>query len=299
MTSRVDVELVEWRVERSELEALRRRVFIEEQGVPKELEWDGEDADALHVLARRVEGTPVGTGRLLADGHIGRMAVLAEHRRQGIGSAILERLMRAAAERGLQRVFLNAQVSALPFYRRHGFAAEGQEFVDAGIPHRRMSRTLSPGRADDTPAPDAAPLVQLVAGARHTLELFLQRLEADLLDDPEFLTAVQQLLLRHPNNRLQICLQRIDGARATNPRLFALLERLPSRIELRQAAENERDRQENFVLVDRRRFLRRISPSQRDWHQGDDRSEAERLAALFDEIWSSGETHPELRTLSL
>jgi predicted GNAT family N-acyltransferase len=106
-----------------------------------ELEWDEFDASAHHLLAM-VDGVAAGTGRLLPDGHIGRMAVLRAWRGQGVGSALLAELMRIAAARGLRRVMLNAQVQAVPFYLRHGFQAEGDEFPDAGIAHRRMWRAL-------------------------------------------------------------------------------------------------------------------------------------------------------------
>lgn len=124
---------------------VRQQVFIEEQRVPVALEWDGRDAAAMHVVARHADGTVVATARLLADspqGHIGRMAVLPAWRRQGIGSAMLQALLDLAREQGLQRVILHAQIRALQFYRRHGFEPEGEQFMDAGIPHRRMQRIL-------------------------------------------------------------------------------------------------------------------------------------------------------------
>jgi predicted GNAT family N-acyltransferase len=117
---------------------VRRLVFVEEQGVPEELEWDEWDARCVHVLARTSTGEPVGTGRLLPDAHIGRMAVLPRWRRQGVASAMLRELLAVARERGDDVVRLNAQTQAIPFYLRFGFAAQGPEFQDAGIPHRLM-----------------------------------------------------------------------------------------------------------------------------------------------------------------
>ena len=130
---------VRWASHARELAEVRRRVFIEEQAVPEELEWDGEDAHALHWLAL-CAGQPAGTVRLLADGHIGRMAVLREHRQRGIGVALLRAALAAAAAQGCQEVYLHAQVHALGFYAREGFVVEGPEFDDAGIPHRTMRR---------------------------------------------------------------------------------------------------------------------------------------------------------------
>jgi len=131
---------VGWDDRGDDLAAIRERVFVVEQGVPRELELDGLDAGADHVLAWGPDGHPAGCGRMLADGHIGRMAVLPAHRRRGVGGALLAALLERARERGLSRVFLHAQVTAAPFYESHGFASEGDVFLDAGIPHRYMFR---------------------------------------------------------------------------------------------------------------------------------------------------------------
>jgi predicted GNAT family N-acyltransferase len=117
---------------------------VTEQGVPLTLEWDGRDADAVHVLAEDTEGRPIGTARLLDDGHIGRMAVLPGWRRRGVGTALLTTVLRMVREEGRPEPFLDAQISALEFYRRAGFEPEGPPFEEAGIPHRRM-RLASPG----------------------------------------------------------------------------------------------------------------------------------------------------------
>ena len=120
--------------------AIRRIVFIEEQGVSVEEEVDGKDGEAIHLLAVDAEGAPIGTARMLANGHIGRMAVLPKWRGRGVGSAMLKRLLATARRRQLPTPFLNAQVSAVNFYRRLGFETQGEEFMDAGIRHRRMVR---------------------------------------------------------------------------------------------------------------------------------------------------------------
>ena len=135
------IELLSWEDARAEASRIRFRVFVEEQGVPREIELDALDAQCVHALAFE-DGRPVGTGRLLPDGHIGRMAVLEEWRGRGIGSGILESLMRKARERGEVEVLLSAQVHAVPFYKRHGFEAMGEIYEEAGIPHRTMRRPL-------------------------------------------------------------------------------------------------------------------------------------------------------------
>lgn len=128
--------------DRADSALVRRAVFIEEQQVPEELEWDGLDETAFHLLAREAGGRPIGSARMLPDGHIGRMAVLRGHRGTGIGSALLRRMLDEARQQGLKIAYLDAQVHAIPFYERLGFKAEGAEFMDAGIPHRQMRLRL-------------------------------------------------------------------------------------------------------------------------------------------------------------
>ena len=121
---------------------IRRRVFIEEQQVPQEEEWDGRDDLCLHFLAQRGD-TALGTARLLPDGHIGRVAVLQEARGMGVGVALMQAAIAAAQHQGHPAVELTAQTHALAFYERLGFTAFGDIFLDAGIPHRRMRLALS------------------------------------------------------------------------------------------------------------------------------------------------------------
>jgi len=143
MSASFRIRQADWNRDQSALRHVREIVFVHEQGVPLELEWDGIDPDCQHVLAEDERGIAIGTGRLLPDGHIGRMAVLQSWRNRGAGSALLRELIAIAAERGLTEVVLNAQTRALKFYERNGFAAEGQVFLDAGIPHQRMRKGLS------------------------------------------------------------------------------------------------------------------------------------------------------------
>lgn len=136
------VDEVAWPDQAECLAAVRRQVFVVEQGVPEALEWDGIDPQCRHVLARDAAGFAIGTGRLLPDGHIGRMAVLAAARGRGVGRALLTRLVAMATARGDRVVVLNAQTHAVEFYRRSGFEVTSAEFMDADIPHVEMRRDL-------------------------------------------------------------------------------------------------------------------------------------------------------------
>jgi len=140
---RFAVRVVDWAVGQARLRAVRLAVFVVEQNIPEELEWDAMDAVSLHALAEDPAGTPIGCGRLLPDGHIGRMAVLSDWRGRGVGAALLERLIATARARGDARVVLNAQEQAMPFYARFGFVPEGDAFMEADIPHRAMALTLA------------------------------------------------------------------------------------------------------------------------------------------------------------
>lgn len=133
----------DWARDAARLAAIRRTVFIDEQGVPEALEWDEHDATALHLLAQAGDGTPIGCARLLPDGHVGRMAVLPAWRRQGVGQALLAAVMDAAQARGHVTLRLSAQTHAAGFYARAGFVVVGDEYEEAGIPHVAMQRTLA------------------------------------------------------------------------------------------------------------------------------------------------------------
>lgn len=147
MCNPVTVSVCSWDdpVHQAALRAVREEVFQREQGVPKELEWDEWDAVSVHVLARDSFGHAIGCGRLLPDGHIGRVAVLRPWRGKGVGMEIMRRLIAIARERGHATVRLAAQTYALPFYERLGFHAHGEEFLDAGIPHRHMTLVINHG----------------------------------------------------------------------------------------------------------------------------------------------------------
>jgi predicted GNAT family N-acyltransferase len=143
MSSSVTVSILPWSEARETARAIRYAVFVEEQGVPVELEWDDQDDVSWHALAMSANGEPLATGRLLPDGHIGRMAVHKAARGLGVGARVLAALIQKAATLGYREVVLNAQTHAAPFYARAGFAQVGDEFEEAGIPHVAMRRTLA------------------------------------------------------------------------------------------------------------------------------------------------------------
>jgi predicted GNAT family N-acyltransferase len=144
----VRVEVVDWASWEPAIRAIREAVFMVEQGVPEELEWDGIDASCAHVLAWSNHGEAIGTARMQSDGKIGRMAVLKNWRGSGVGEALLQTLLNLAEKQSLSRVTLAAQTHAVGFYERAGFHVVGDQFMDAGIPHRMMVRELLLPQAD-------------------------------------------------------------------------------------------------------------------------------------------------------
>ncbi len=138
MSNPFTVSLVCWHDGEPLLKSVRDAVFIKEQGVPAELEWDGLDDGCRHALALSHKGQAIGSGRMLANGHIGRIAVLPAWRKQKVGTAIMEALLDYARAHDYKQVDVDAQTYALPFYRSFGFVEQGEEFMDAGLPHIKM-----------------------------------------------------------------------------------------------------------------------------------------------------------------
>ena len=134
----IAVSIVSWSERQAEIVSVRRVAFIEEQNVPESIELDGKDPDCRHVLACDSSGAPVGTARINASGRIGRMAVLREYRRLGIGREILRVIMDYGRANGITDFHVSSQLSAVGFYEKMGFVPYGEQFEEAGIMHIRM-----------------------------------------------------------------------------------------------------------------------------------------------------------------
>jgi YbgC/YbaW family acyl-CoA thioester hydrolase len=142
----VEVRVGDWATLGPHASAIRTEVFVREQRIPAEMEWDAADADCVHAVAYNRFGLALATGRLLQHvpgvAKIGRMAVGQAVRGSGVGREVLKALMAAAQARGDREVLLHAQQSAAPFYARAGFTPRGEPFEEAGIPHIEMVRAL-------------------------------------------------------------------------------------------------------------------------------------------------------------
>jgi len=143
LSQKIKIVVGDWVSCRHDAMAIRHEVFVVEQHVPPELEMDDHDPHCMHAVAYDERGRALGTGRLLPDAHIGRMAVRAGCRGAGIGSMLLAALVEEARRRHYMEVVLSAQLHAQDFYARHGFVPEGSIYMDAGIEHVTMRRALT------------------------------------------------------------------------------------------------------------------------------------------------------------
>ncbi len=143
MPTDITVRSANWIKDGASIQFIRFEVFVREQNVPIELEIDGLDDGCFHVLAKDPTGKAIGTARMQQDGHIGRIAVLRDFRRKGIGKSLVEFFIDKAMALGLTEVDLNAQVSALDFYEKLGFEKEGDIFTEANLPHIHMVRLIN------------------------------------------------------------------------------------------------------------------------------------------------------------
>ncbi len=327
------VEPASWSADQAELHGIRTQVFVDEQGVPAEAEVDEFDPRAWHVLARDPEGRAIGTGRLIAAqpqrlaesgatltasaASIGRMAVLAEWRGKGVGSAILRVLLEHARARGERLVELHAQIHAIPFYARHGFVAQGEEFDECGIAHRLMRLELEAsaprGAQALPPRPEPAGLwardagqareaiLTLLRAARHEATFYTHDLDPELLDVTEVIDEVRRLALSGRRARIRIIVHDVRAPTTRDHRLVALAQRLSSAFEIRVPAE-EVDQQypSAFVLNDAGGYFFRPLAGRSDGHGSTYAGGRHRqLLSLFNEVWERSQPSEELRLLGL
>ncbi len=293
------IEHVDYAVAGPRLRQVREAVFVQEQNVPPELEWDELDPASRHVLAVDADGNPVGTGRLTPKHSIGRMAVLPGWRGRGVGDAILQALVEMARGNGWPDVTLAAQAHALGFYARAGFLPEGDHFDDAGIDHLRMRRTFhAPGTIGDRRALVAATL-GVVAGARRSLLVYSRDLDPGVLDQPGVVEAFRQLGVRRGS--IRILLQDPQAARQALAPLIELGQRLSTAISFRAVEEQvDRSYPSAFLASDAGGWLFRPLGNRPEGETLLDRpARARQLAGVFDPFWERARPCTEFRALGI
>lgn len=301
MSGRVRVVEVADPRQQAAAHALREAVFVREQNVPVELERDALDALSRHVLALDADGTPVGTGRLGPDGKIGRMAVRADRRGQGVGDALLRALLELARAGGLRSTFLHAQLRAQSLYARHGFVAHGPRFVEAGIEHRAMRRVAGAAFAVEDLDGAIDVTVTLIHTARRALWLRSRDLDPGLYDHPDVLQAVRRFATAGRGGRVQVLLQDAAQTRREHPPLLALAQRLPSVFAFREADDPvDRAFAGAFLVSDAGGFLARPLGHRFD---GDAATalpgRARQLERQFAPVWERSRTCSEFRALGI
>ena len=295
------VEPVDFHAALADLRAVRDEVFVSEQGVPVELEHDALDPLCAHVIARLVDGTPIGTARLTPERHIGRMAVRAPWRGRGVGDALLLALVDEARKRGWPEVRLNSQASAIGFYDRHGFRPEGERFIEAGIEHQAMVRTLAgPQRIDNREAALAL-AIQAIEGARRRLWIRSFDLDPWLYDDAGVMQALRRFATAGRGNEVRVLLHDAAAPQRANAPLLALAQRLPSIFLFRELQDQvDRNDPAAFLAGDGGGYYLR-SLGQRVEGEAELHAPARvrQLRMGFDEAWERSRPVSEYRALGL
>lgn len=231
------VEAVDYATGCDDLRRVRETVFVQEQQVPVEEEWDALDPLCQHVIARDASGQPIGTGRLTPERKIGRMAVLSQWRGRGVGDAMMLALLDQARQRRWPEISLHAQVSAETFYARHGFLPYGERFWEAGIEHQSMRRRLGGAAAVELAPAAVAAVVGLVTQARRSLSVYSRELDPGLLDHPQVLEALRRFATRGRGGEVRILLQDAAAPQRNLAPLLGLAQRLPSVFAFREVAD--------------------------------------------------------------
>ncbi len=315
------VRQARWPEDRPLLGLVRETVFVQEQGVPLEMEWDDDDIMAYHLIALDRQQRPIGTARLLGTGQIGRMAVLPEWRGRGVGAALLAHLLERAEATGQNKLFLHAQTEAEGFYAKAGFTPVGKVFQEADIAHRKMVLLREGDMVEDEPDIDLdLPLLGesndlfhlhdeddhlihaagMLRQAKRDLAIFSYDLDPAVFDQIPFVEAFKALALRSRFSRIRLLIQDNTLVLQRGHRLVELAQRLPSVIEIRKPSDDFIDHPENFLLIDDCGYLHRKSPES---HIGiacyHNRHRVNRLLALFDDAWEHGTPDRDLARLHL
>ncbi|BDU16279.1 GNAT family N-acetyltransferase [Lysobacter auxotrophicus] len=293
------VEAVAFEQAAAELRAVRDAVFVQEQGVPVEIERDALDPLSRHVLARDADGRPIGTGRLTPDRRIGRMAVLPQWRNRRVGEALLKALLAQAQALRWNEVTLHAQVKAMAFYARQGFLPYGGRFVEAGLDHQSMRLVL--GGVNPVLRRDAglAALLGVIDGARRQLLVYSRDLDPGLLDTPEAMAALRRFAVG--GGEVRVLLHDPEAPRRALAPLIGLSQRLPSAFAFRAVEEPvDRDYASAYVVGDRGGWYFRTLGHRFDGETRlDDEARARQLRAHFAPVWERARPCTEYRALGI
>jgi predicted GNAT family N-acyltransferase len=311
------VEPANFHNDQADLRSVRETVFVLEQGVPADMEEDEHDAGAWHVIARDQAGRAIGTGRLTRERKIGRMAVLPEWRRRGVGDAMLVALLDQARNLGWNEVSLHAQVDAEAFYAKHGFEPVGGRFDEAGIAHRAMRLALSPMpaperqlqvRGPSVPAKPVADLreaidaaLALIRAARRELWIYTRDLEPALYGAPPVLEALREFAIAGRGGVVRILLQEPLSLASSSHPLLPVAQRLSSIFQFRTPVDPiDHQYPSAFLANDQDGFLFRVLASRwdGDWSPAQP-AHTRQLQEHFGRVWERSRECSELRALGI
>jgi predicted GNAT family N-acyltransferase len=312
------VEPADYSADFQDLRAVREPVFVVEQQVPLDLEWDELDPKCRHVLARDDQHRPIGTGRLTPEHKIGRMAVLKEWRGRGVGEALLLALIEQARDLGWSEVSLHAQVDAIGFYEKFGFEAYGERFEEAGIEHQSMRVALAPrgverrngprARGPSTPAVDFEGLeatrellLELVRGARRDIVVYTRDLEPALYAHPAIVQAFKEFAISGRGGVARFVVQDPALARRSPHPLLALAQRLSTAFEIRTPTDPEELQYPSvYVATDADGYLFRLLGVrfEGDWSPALP-GRSRQLMEQFQRTWERARPCTELRSLQI
>lgn len=317
LSAEFHVEPADYTRDLDALRAVREPVFVVEQHVPLDEEWDDLDPLSQHVLARDAAGRPIGTGRLTPQHKVGRMAVLKDWRGRGVGAAILQALLDRARDLGYPSLTLHAQTHALGFYAGFGFEPFGEEFDEAGIRHRAMRLELAPRSALARPAPPPPPAggevrlstaddtrrltTALVAQARRRLWIHTRTLEPEIYGDPAVLEALRRFATAGDGVEVRVLVLEPGALVEAHHPLLPLAQRLSSVFQFRTPLEvADRQFEGDALLDDRGGWL--LRPKAERWDGLADTHAPGRHRTLLDDVqrrWDRAAPASALRALAL
>jgi predicted GNAT family N-acyltransferase len=301
-----------------DLHYVRNLVFVDEQQIPVELEFDALDQQCHLFMARDMQSRPIGTARLSPEGKLGRMAVLAEWRGQGVGQSLLRAVIEKARNLNLPKITAHAQLGALGFYEKSGFIKMGEVFSEVSIPHQAVEMRLQPMEKPERPAPKPRPVtveavrlesmeatlaatLQLINTARRRLYLYSRDLELPLYGNKEIIEALKQFALHSHDGGVQLIIQEPVNLQTQLHPVIELAQKLSSYFLIRTPVENE-DLQylSAYVANDSDGYLFRLIGDRYEgvWSPNLP-SRNRQLREEFERVWERSRPCTEFRALNL
>ncbi len=285
-----------WSEDKELLREIRKVVFIQEQNVPKDLEWDDRDTECWHALVE-LDGKAVATGRLDTDGKIGRMAVLKEFRGQELGKAVLTQLIKIARREGITKTYMHAQCHALPFYLKNGFKAIGDVYDEAGIPHQNAEEILS---VESLVFSDAVNMLTNTIG-NSTKQVFIKLSDVNhpLLCKRELISSLKSKAIESNRHQINILLEKTRPSKRSDE-FVRLYQRLSDKIAIRVYKSNQKEADKRqFIVIDKELVAWQTNPEYSDLRILRDSDRINRFRDDFETAWKNSERDLSLLKLYL